>query len=269
MRSDYCVYYHLDKDGIIRYVGSGSLKRPSRVSNRNKEWYKLFTDQPFEVLIVEKNLTKQEALKLEENLIEKNKDTIVNARKPASVIELNFEYLNSILQIDPLSPSGLSWKVPSGRYGRIPVGSPAGYISGRQGNKYWTINLKGKTAVLAHRIVYLLEHKSIDTSLVINHIDGNSLNNKIENLEQITQSHNVYKATKQKYNELGRSLSVRKFKGKPMSIVARFCFEPNKETQKNFNIKKCGSFEEAVRLAKEWRALAEETLSLRLSNKGE
>lgn len=41
-----------------------------------------------------------------------------------------------------------------------------------------------------HQLMYYMYHRSIDTGLVINHINGNSLDNRIVNLEQITQSLN-------------------------------------------------------------------------------
>lgn len=230
MRDDYCVYYHKDKYGVIRYVGSGTLKRPSRRSNRNKAWHKLFDNDPFTIEIVKENLTKSESLTLEEQLILENKDTVVNARKPVRVVELDYHTIDRIVEISGDSPSGLVWKVPSGRWGKFPPGTVAGSLSGKNEKKYWLVNYK-EFSFSAHRAIYLLTHGTIDANLVINHIDGNSTNNKIENLEQVSQSHNVYKIDKQ-YGSYGRNITVRYHKGSPMSVVAKFCFKPNQETQK-------------------------------------
>lgn len=47
-----------------------------------------------------------------------------------------------------------------------------------------------------HRIVYMFFNGLIDENLVINHIDGNKLNNKLENLEAVSQEYNVQHAFK-------------------------------------------------------------------------
>jgi len=263
MRSDYCVYYHLDIEGVVRYVGSGNIKRPYRSSNRNSEWHKLFDNSTFKVELVQTNLTRPEALKLETTLINDHADTIINRKLSADEVkELSYEILSEMFEVSSSSPSGLIWKVKSGRYGRYPVGSVAGSLSGRPSKRYWTVNTKlGILAV--HRIVYLLANKSICSIQVIHHKDGDSTNNKIENLEQVSQSHNVYKTDKQ-YGPHGRNINVRYHNGKPMSVVAKFCFEPNKESQKNFGVRACGSLENAIKLAQEWRKQAENSLQLDL-----
>lgn len=256
MRSDYCVYYHLDSNDVVRYVGSGNLKRSTRSSNRNAEWHKLFDQSPFKVELVKTGLTRTEALKLETTLIGTHSETVVNRKFSADEVkELSYEILSELFEISSNSASGLIWKVKSGRYGRYPAGSVAGSLCGKPNKRYWSVNTKlGILAV--HRIVYLLAHQNICSMQVIHHKDGNSTNNNIENLEQVSQSVNVYKTdVKPKGKVLG--VSIRTHKGIPSRAVARFCFEPNKETRANFSVKDYGSIEKAFEAACEWRKSAE------------
>ena len=56
-----------------------------------------------------------------------------------------------------------------------------GYLICKINNKAWKV----------HRRVYFLVKGEIPDGLTINHIDGNKLNNNIENLEAISQSENA------------------------------------------------------------------------------
>ena len=82
-----------------------------------------------------------------------------------------FEYRDGVLY----------WKVS---VGRAKVGKKAGNLSG---NGYFALGLN-KKYYLIHRIVFLMHHGNLPK--FIDHVDGNPLNNKIENLRSATFSQN-------------------------------------------------------------------------------
>lgn len=67
-------------------------------------------------------------------------------------------------------------------------GKPAGTTDKRTG--YNRISVKG-VQMQAHRVVYIFVHGSIPEGHVINHRDGNRRNNRIENLEAVTNRQNI------------------------------------------------------------------------------
>lgn len=89
-----------------------------------------------------------------------------------------------ILKYDPTSKSGLRWLVT--RCGQAKAGSEVGYIrEGRSGHKCWNATVNGKMTQV-HRLVYELYHGLVlDESMQIDHIDGNALNNDIDNLRAV------------------------------------------------------------------------------------
>ena len=65
----------------------------------------------------------------------------------------------------------------------------------KDGYLEWCLSINGKkSSYLAHRLIYEVFIGELQENYVINHIDGNKLNNCIENLEQITNQDNDYHA---------------------------------------------------------------------------
>lgn len=77
----------------------------------------------------------------------------------------------------------LFWKVARGR---IKADSEAGTL---HSSGYLVVAINNKKHLL-HRLVYLLHNGHIPNRLEIDHIDGNRMNNKIENLRAVTKTVN-------------------------------------------------------------------------------
>jgi len=84
---------------------------------------------------------------------------------------------SEIFMYDQESPSGLRWKTQPAYH--VKIGSIAGSLSNKN---YWDILYKRKH-YLAHRIVWILHNGKIEDDLVINHINCNPTDNRVENLE--------------------------------------------------------------------------------------
>lgn len=96
--------------------------------------------------------------------------------------------LRATYAIDPASPSGLSRiKATRGRNGKagpvISIGSD-GYYRMKFNDQFYR----------THRVIYYM-HTGIDPAeLVVDHIDGDQLNNKVENLRACTVQENLWNA---------------------------------------------------------------------------
>lgn len=85
-----------------------------------------------------------------------------------------FEYRDGVLY----------WKTPNSN--RLKVGDPAGYIDGRG---YLRTNFDGSMKA-NHIIIWTMHFGEPDPELCLDHIDRDKLNNKLENLREITRTQN-------------------------------------------------------------------------------
>jgi hypothetical protein len=101
----------------------------------------------------------------------------------------------------------LYWKINKPN-SKIKAGEKAGYIN----NGYCVIKLNHKK-YLEHRLIYTLFKGDIDKNLIIDHIDQNRSNNKIENLRIVDRGINRMNTDKSK--------NVKFIKGKYIGVFIR------------------------------------------------
>ena len=89
-------------------------------------------------------------------------------------------------------------------------------LKGRLGtNSYYSValNYQGKAKqYLTHRLVYEEYKGGIKKGMVVDHIDGDRLNNNINNLQLISQSENILKGRKKKRLESSVIDTIRELK---------------------------------------------------------
>lgn len=159
------------------------------------------------------------------------------------------------------SPSFLRWKVD--RYSgnkcvkvQVYAGDVAGSLKSRDAAPYYSTKLNGK-ATLCHRIVWEMHNGKIPVGLMIDHIDGNGLNNAIENLRLATREVNSRNAKIGESNTTGvTGVKLQKNTdrlGVPYYYYVAFWRKLcGKQSARCFSVTKLGE-EDAFRLACECR----------------
>ena len=162
---------------------------------------------------------------------------ISDMRNPAKTITL--EKLN---QLFTLADGQLTWKRTS-RNKVVQAGDPAGRVH----NKGYAIVLIDRKPYAVHRIVYQMHHQLevLPAEVLIDHINGDRADNRVENIRVCTHGQNMQNKTKHRNNRLGE-------KNIHFSRIShRYCV-----TVKGNGIKATRSFpgtEEGFELAKQFR----------------
>lgn len=120
----------------------------------------------------------------------------VLAKKP---IPMDFEFFNARFEYAPTkSESGLVYRQDV-MSGTRPI--KAGTQAGCKHDKYWVITVK-RRQYKVHRIIWML-HKGADFSTMVDHINGDGFDNRIENLREATDSDNRQNISVLKNNRSG------------------------------------------------------------------
>lgn len=135
--------------------------------------------------------------------------------KPIRAIPLPIDIIREALELDPTSDTGLRWKKRPREHfaterGWIIAnaqnsGKPAGSLVNFKNGQYWQVRINYRL-YLVHRVVYFLAHGVDPNEMLIDHADGNGLNNNPLNLRLATYSQNLQ-------NQRLRSDSTSGFKG--------------------------------------------------------
>lgn len=152
---------------------------------------------------------------------------------------------HKLFYYDESSPSCLRWSTNRGS--RVKSGDIAGYVQGKEGNKYWVVETSG-TAYLCHRIVWELQRYRLLSWQNIDHLNGNSLDNKVGNLQPKKHEGNCQNKKKQANNSSGVTgvyLNIKKgANGKYKEYwMASWIDEYGKQRTKCFSIDRLGSDE--------------------------
>lgn len=108
----------------------------------------------------------------------------------------------------------LFWKQLVKNNTRSKIGDEAGYISS---TGYLRLSINRKMYKV-HRLIYLMKHGVMPE--FIDHIDGNRLNNNIENLREATKSQNQHNKNLQSNNTSGiKGVSLHKASGKWRAVI--------------------------------------------------
>lgn len=118
---------------------------------------------------------------------------------PRKPIPMNFDLFSSrFLYAPEISPSGLIYKVDIASGARkIKAGTPVGCKS----RQYWVV-MVNRVQFKIHRIIWLL-HTGQDFCHVLDHINGNGFDNRIENLRSATTAENRQNISLPKNNKSG------------------------------------------------------------------
>lgn len=253
-KEDYYVYLHRSKvDNAIFYVGKGRGLRHSSKTSRGRDW-QVVAEKGYTVEFHAQHLTSSAAYLIEQELIE-TLPNLVNKNIRTKTKDIDSDVL-SFVYYDETSPTCLRYaKEVVGTNGRVYkyIGDIAGIekeTSSGLGKRY-VLRSRG-IAFYVHRLVYALHH-DISSDHVIDHIDGNALNNKIENLRQVTHEINARNSSASSSTITG-VVGVSRVKRTRLNYAQYVAhYQPNgKLVTKEFS---CANMpeEQAFRLACEWR----------------
>lgn len=238
----FCVYLHRrNSDNSIFYIGQGTTPRSTNFSNRSALWKKTVeVAGGCTVEIVESGLSKEQALELEDFLIQEIPNIINLPHSKSEFKEIDFKEISEKFYYDETSPSFIRHKKDGHK---IKANTCAGY---QEKNKYWRVK-SGKKIYLVHRLVFVLFQNTLDKNSIVDHVDGDPSNNSITNLRKVTSEENCRNRKKRSDNKTGFSGITRSLDSYSTTVTLN-----GKVVKKELSINKYGE-EEAFNLIRIWR----------------
>jgi hypothetical protein len=232
-------------------VGKGCADRFKVKTNRSARWLEYTNKHDYVAEIYKSSLSNAEALALERSLI-CSLPNLINQNVSSAVKLTKDEYVKHF-KYNPESPSCLdriagTW---TGTHEKGTLGATGHlYHYKRLDSYYWKVKFQNQS-LFAHRIIWTLFHGEIPENHVIDHVDGDSTNNKIENLRCVTQDVNARNKGKNKNNTSGLT-GIFFFIEKALSGYRVICNLRGKKVSKRFYIHKHGLIP-ALAMAIAWR----------------
>jgi hypothetical protein len=242
----YVYLHHRNDNNVVFYVGSGAGNRCNQKQNRNKDWFSIAESVGFYVEKIAENLTKEEARKIEQELISVPNPEweLTNKRLPTKVHDLDINVLSRFFYYDETSPTCLRYAKNTyknkGALSKAKDSIAGNIYADKTGKPLFarvSVNIDGvKHTFKAHRVVWCLINGSIDPCMVIDHIDNDPLNNKIENLRLVTYQSNGRNKSNLPTSSTGiLGVSMRRF-----SFKAEISDSNGNRKSKSFSINKYG-----------------------------
>lgn len=159
---------------------------------------------------------------------------------------------------DESSPSCLRWKIDIGT--KIKAHTSCGTL---KSDLHWRVTVSGKH-YYCHRIIWELLNGAIEEGFVIDHLSGDSKDNRIINLRKIEYQDNTRNAKLREDSTTGiKGVSILKNidrNGNAYLYVSAYYQRDGKRFNKRFSVKEFG-MEKAINKACQWRT--EQLLKLR------
>lgn len=249
-KNDHYVYFLIDNNYKIRYIGHGRGSRKDRtdIGARGKEFVDILNNGG-SIEVYADELTKIEAMHLEANLLQPlmngKYNLLINKSQGSYCVPYDPNYFKHFVEYSEDSKTFLKWVKGTKREGR-----DAGSID--KHSNYGQVRINGKL-FYNHRVIYcLLNDVVLYSDLVINHIDGNRSNNNISNLELVSYKENSLKNLNRKPGNSGVVGITRLFeRGKEM-IMTTVVLRDGTKKSKRMNIIE-SKYEEQVQTLLDWK----------------
>lgn len=122
--------------------------------------------------------------------------------------------------------------------------------SGKQ--SYYAV-YDGEKLRMAHEVIWELLNGKIPEGFVVDHLDGNGLNNKLSNLRIVTEQWNSHNQKMKSTNTSGKTgVHLKKEKSGYLRWIAQWNDLNSRRMQKSFSVSKYG-YDIALKLACEYR----------------